>query len=538
MTKNIGSYDFSGQIKADGTVLGGGESVRIDIGTGRPRKFKPDGLQRTQWMPYELWVFAGQSNIVGTPEDTVVDRYGEDAPHPKVLAVVQGDRNDVGGIYRLPAQGSLIVAQQPFEDGRGVCCKLAFAKARVERFPGIKEIAILSRGWGASGFSHATNANRWQPPGFDGNVSGDPQFNGSYTIAENFLAANPRYRLAGLVTDLLASEVDGTTQEYAVDAMEAYVAAWRRLRGGDQALYIQSPIPRSFVGTVPLRVTMRAAQAEAASTIPRGYLLRADDLTTYNESGVFVHFTKTELRKLGRMIDEAAAEIADFTVPQAFPRQRMQYSATEGRYVNIYGGGERIHAEVVETDADRGTVLRCDRSGFDTSLRLPPNEYTIAFWAKRMHNPFTVGETDAQDFFIMGKLDGQSIGNAFSRTVQGHHETSVQGLAQFPIGTPNDTSNPILQTTNWFHLALTYKDGTFACYRNGVSIAATGGNNGGGTYPPIDGPRCVQIGAWGDTMTGSFNSGVPDMRFDDIVILPTALNQAAITKLYSKGVID
>lgn len=482
-----------------------------------------------------LWF--GQSNDAGTDTAGVIDHFGLDRPHPKVVEFVQPD-SIANTIYRAAPVGTHQVLRDPVGDDRdfGISSRLAFGRSFVEAHPDIERLMLLCRATGETGFYTVGTNKTWNP--------GDALYNGLLAQATAMQDRYRRQRVGFIACGLGGSEPTGTDTQDWIDALAACIEGLRSsVPRAEDATFVMLPLPDAYAASSAHLTTMAEAQREAARQIPNSVYVSGSGL--YSPPGNIAHYDAGALRELGRRMAQALGSAVSVpnlrrvvTVEQPAPDQRMQYDAEVGDYVDINGSPARIYAPVLEVDDIRGTVLRCNRQGFDTSLLLNDDEYTIALWVRRMANPFTTPDT--QDFFVMGKVGTQAIGLAFARTVQGHHDPATAALRQFALGTPAwDTGsafdaqpNPLL-SSNWCHLVLTFKEGTFACYRNGVSITAP--NDGGGTYPAITGPRIVQIGAWG-ALSGV--AGTPDMRFDDIIISPRALSASEALALYNDTLME
>lgn len=563
--------NLGGKLMVHGVSLAPGETLTVDENLV-VTKMTVDALAGVDLIQdevgplfheYELWIGPGQSNTAGDSNSYVIDEFGEDSPDTRAFAVIRTDAiatavNIATHWVPFGAAGDLQVARHPFQDSRSktICPKLQFMKRRLELFPGIKQIAWLPVAKGSTGFYNTPPENtdatdvQWLPPDFPN--PGDPGtdlFNDSFGYAEAFLAKHPRFRLAGTVSELGASEAPGTTQAAYTAALTAFLARWRTLRGGDEAVHVHYSMPAPYrAGDATLEGIHEAQQAFCAAT-PRCVFANVDDLLPIQGTP---HYTPENYRILGRRLADASAKVVRAYRDRAAGWVRMQYDATLGRYKDVFGSGVSINAEVLATDGVRGQVLHADRQGFITDIQMPRDEYTFAMWCRRQANPSAGASNDQNEVFFGGKNASQGFGLALARTIAAHAENSALpadlGQAQFNLGLPawddgqtfENQPNPLL-SSNWFHLAWTFKNGTFAVYRNGAAVAAgtyTSGafnglaKDGRGVYPAPSGLYTVMIGTWGPTVTQ-----VPtcDMYFDDIVVLPAALSAAQIATLHSSG---
>lgn len=325
-------------------------------------------------------------------------------------------------------------------------------------------------------------------------------------------------------------------------SLQTMIAGFRNgLRGGSTAVAVLGEIPQSLQTGVGALAAQ--AQIDVAAADSRVGVCFTGDISLADS----VHYDPAGAREFGRRMAEVAAEVADFGPVRGSQPYRMKYDATKGRFADAFGSDARIFDEVTVDsvtlpDSTTGTVLHIDREGVDTSMVFPGgDEYTIACWCQRKvsptgNNPNAGGGSgdDTEDFFVAGRLDGQSIGNIFSRRFGAHVETGTASPTNVDLGNSgtvgSTAANAVLAVDAWFHVAITFSGGQFQKYVNG----ATAGSAAGSSYPDSTGPHFVQIGAWGD-LTGV--NGIPDMYFHDIVILPYALSAAQIATLDSDGVL-
>ena len=567
--------NLSNTVMIDGVSLAPGETIGVDA-NGKAARISISAVAGREllddqvgplWHEYEFWTNPGQSNWAGSANTIEILDGSLDAPDVRAFAVIRDDAaaNAINvATHWLPmvAGGDLQVARHPFQDSRDktVCPKLAFMKRRLELFPGIKKIAVLPIAVWQTGFyvtltgSFTADDIHWIPPYFPspGDL-GTALFNNAFAWAEEFLEKHPRFVLAGTLSEVGASEPPGTTKEAYKAALGAYLTKWRTLRGGDEAIHVHCSMPAPYRAPSPTLLDIHDAQQEFCAETERAVFCDLDSIAPVTGTP---HYTPEGYRTMGRLAADASARVMRAHRARATPWVRMQYDADAAGYRDVYGSDVRVGGEVFATDGTRGEVLYANRQGFITDVQLPREEYTIALWVKRIASP--LGEVDPprppdfNEVYVGGKLASQAFGFAFARTIAAHAELADLpadlGQAAFDLGLPawdgvktfENQPNPLL-SSNWCHLALTYKNGTFAVYRNGASISAvayTSGafdtlpKDGRGVYPKPAGRYTMTIGTFGPALA---QAPTCDMYFDDLCVLPSALTGAQVATLHSTG---
>jgi len=480
-------------------------------------------LTSASLLPYgrrELHAWCGQSNDFGTDgSDGVpgpIDHFGLDAPDSGVLEVVAADHFDPPE-YRLAPAGELQVLRDPVGDDRdaGMGPRLSFGRARRARRPDIARLAILPRALGESGLLNSDPARNWSP--------GSVPFEALRDGLRAFQDTHPRYPLVSVIAGFGASEPPGTTVAEWKAALGAFWDALQDLRGAERATLVLVAMPEVLRAESESRARIDLAQREFAEENARAVYVSTVGLETPEDDRS--HFKADALRELGRRV--AVALEPRVALPRQaapvgrFPDQHLEFDAETGGFVDVHFGPARVYRPVLEDDPERGRVLRCARRGFDTSLLLNDDAYTLGLWVKRMADPRSNGDVD--DLLVGGRVGSDAVGNLFSRRFLAHAEPGVAPpMAHSLAGAPG-----FLEVGRWVHVVATFGGGSGAVFADGVPVDV---GLGGGAYPAADGPHIVQLGAWGALDA----PGVPDMRFDSITVLPRALSAAEVKDLHAR----
>ncbi|MEL6715026.1 MAG: hypothetical protein AAFP86_14685, partial [Planctomycetota bacterium] len=375
----------------------------------------PAGSQELRgWMPYEAWIVGpAQSNWEGAYTSLEPDLDGEDAPDPRIFMAYQPDipHDEQANNWRAPqADDDMIVMRYPISgtpnpadrdtDGSPdfpmvVGPYMAFAKRRVEQFPQIREICFIIRPRGGSSVITTPTfptAGQWAPGGL---------FNeAAKTRAQAFFAKYPRFRLAGMLGDVGASE---RADDYLTEYLPALNTAVEDIRavcpGGDEAVYVLTQMPRIFRDAVQQTREIDELMQNVSGTVARSAFVFLDDLDTTGEDTA--HFDGVQIRELGRRAADAAGSLTQFAAGPAEVKIRLQYAPAVGEFRDVYSGGHIVYDGVYALDDERGYVLD-GTDGFDTSILLPDDgedRYTIAGWFRRKEDPGAPNNHTNDSFF-------------------------------------------------------------------------------------------------------------------------------------------
>lgn len=494
----------------------------LRVGAAIAEALAKDDVKGQSWAEYEFHVYIGQSNERGQDTTSEVFPFGTDGPDQRLMEL---SHTAVLGSttfgFRPAPDGELHVMRAAGVDNRGattLCPAQSFGKQRLKDNPGIKQIVILCVSVGGSGFDVGSAALSWNP--------GSTLYNDAQGKALAFLLANPRHVFCTMVSGLGASEDASRSQSQIVQDYITFADTFRNsLPGGDRAVVLIPEIPSRPQSDNLIR--SRAAHREIATKLDRCRIVPGADLDTPVDDEI--HYKGDNLREIGRRTGEVSSEELNLLSAETPHAYRLQYDPDKAAIVDTFSGLELIRSPVIEDDPQRGKVLRINRLGVDTELTVNPTAYTVTFWCKRMTLPSAASPPDTSDFFIGGKIESQLVGFVLTRGTMGHVEPATATPVNLGFGAVDVVQN---QSDVWFHMAISFANGTFTGYVNGVETTPI--NDGGGTYPAIDGPRAIQIGCQGSLGDGSSSgTGVMDARFDDIRFYPYALSAASVASLHT-----
>lgn len=438
----------------------------------------------------ELGFVAGQSNADGqNPGDPFLPKT-EDAPHPRVFEYSRADQSN----YFTPPLGGLMVHKMPAQGSTSINFSLSFAKYRASLNPDLREIVILNRGQGGTGFS----GNDWNP--------GDPIFNNLTGLLNDCMRKHPRLKLAFGLWQHGESDV-GLIQS-------AYEAALSAFMNGIRSSVIGAKDLSFFVGTM----SEKWIQADEAGR--RHIDLAHRNIENYDDNATFVdlshlgtsdiHYSGPEQRLIG---PEYAKKMQVFFQQRGISRYvSHQFEVQDGKIVDKWNDGNVFGSATIAADGTYGDVLDTNGGiGYHTDISLNPAEYTKATWVNLQTIP-------ASGFgsLISGSIDGNIADSHFwGWGGYGHSgaSTSVnQGLSStLVVGT-------------WVHVALVWDGVDFKLYVNGVLD-----HTGTAATNALTDNQGIEIGTY-----GGINTDGLDALYHKTTILPFATDALGIAELYNQ----
>ena len=545
------------------------QQPRLNPITGTPEFFTPPQFSGRQlWAEEELWIFDGQSNVAGQLEasDRVQDWFGIDSPDNCIYEISDGE-NEFD--YRAAPAGEPMVYRYVAQDGRGGrTSKLAFAKARRKRFPGIKKIYILARAQGSTGFS----TGNWDPSGVYPpthpvvSLRGTQNNHGKVLADANaFLANHPTVVVAGIVSDL--GPTDGRNGVSGVDFTTLYtqrIASYRASipRASNACVIIQKMPQQVLALNAPGVSTFDEVDAAmvamgtpgSPSYLGKSAVVETQDLPVGPDN---THFTQETYLIISRRIHEAALEAADFSAVPDLPKYHMVYDRGEGAVVDLNGSGARVYDGTYTPDWEVGPCLHHFETspgglkrGYDTDMVFAPSSpYTKFLFFKRYSpNSYTSSENFISGRIVNPRIEQRS-GHMFSRQAAFHRPHLDPLHTSPPAGEQVSTFTripPIISPLNgsstqpesvpdlhrWMSFALTFDGSAFRFYFDGKIVAGAGAATsfaypaapvgrvydrdpdflvgGEAVQRPVDmdGLYTTQIGAWGDLLNAANLHGV------------------------------
>ncbi len=436
--------------------------------------------------PYEVWLKIGQSNSVGTDGTGPIDYFGEDSPNSRVLEVSRGTNKEY---FAAPVNELMLYKQPGQDDGTGIGFGQMFGKERVKLNVGIKELAVVNRGVGGTGFA----GNRWN--------KGNDLYEAAVLQVNQFLEKHPHYKFAGFVWHQGESDAGNAenADAYAVN-LTAMVDNMRiDITGGADAPFVCGTMVQSWIGTDVNRLTVDAVHRNVSDYISNSTFADFSEMTDFQDS---IHFGTGSLREMGKIYAHKHQELA-YEMNQSAPAHMLTFDT--GEVVDKVGGG-RVYDPVFVYDAERGSVLKVDGTGFKTDLVINSDAYTKACWFKRDSAPSGFNN-------IISCAFGSGITDAHFWGLGGAGHDTVSGIG-------GNLNSVISAIGVWDHLAATYDGSEFKIYVNSVEVATSTG----AAELLTQKLHGVELGS----LNGA--SGC-DARLDEVVILPYAASAETIATL-------
>ena len=454
-------------------------------------KFQLDGASVSAGLApvfskYEVWLKIGQSNSVGTDGTGPIDYFGEDSPNSRVLEVSRGTNKEY---FAAPVNELMLYKQPAQDDGTGIGFGQMFGKERVKLNVGIKELAVVNRGVGGTGFA----GNRWN--------KGDDLYEAAVLQVNQFLEKHPHYKFAGFIWH--QGESDSGSAEHAgayAAALTAMVEGMRLdITNAASAPFVCGTMVQSWIGTNENRLTVDAVHRNVSSYISNSTFADFSEMTDFQDG---IHFGTGSLREMGKIYAHKHQELA-YTMSQGAQAHFLDFDT--GEVVDKVGGG-RVFDPVFIYDAERGTVLKVDGSGLKTDLVINSDAYTKACWFKR--------DSEKSGF-------NNIISCTFTGGLGDSHFWGLGGIGhQTTLGAGGDINAAIGAVGTWDHVAAVYDGTQFKVYVNAVEIMTSVG------------AATLLTQKLHGVELGSLNgSNGCDARLDKVVILPYAASAETIAAL-------